>query len=624
MRLLDSRTLQLRTFYGDDIPPYAILSHTWLQDEDEVTHAQIQDPENCRHMMGFQKIEYTCQQAIRDGLNHAWIDTCCIDKTNSTELSEAINSMFQWYSNSKTCYVYLTDVSDQQNGNLMGSRWWSRAWTLQELLAPTDVRFYNVFWKRIGSKRDSILVIKFDTGIDEETLRSPRRMFDKSIAQRLSWAAGRKAKRTEDRAYSMLGILGVNMAMQYGEGSGAFTCLQEVILQDKNDQTLFAWNCVPKTISEIYDQIEKDESDITKLNGSWRMNMPLTHVKRRHITYKVGLLPCSYSDRPYHLLAILLQCWNSGNHYQRISPGRGVFTFLVNISFTKDLRTHRLWVHGSNWLTSHQKPLSDKQVKDYRSIRLRIRPNQDDWCFSSSEPKDATWSSSDMLLKVPSMPRHYASYDAEAASHSHFWQYHRYISRNFTGEGYRKYKQVLHQSDPESRKGFQDKVLLSLQYHTGAQINFALVLPVTPDMLSCGGDDIFNSSEVMVFAGDERDEDWIVRLEKAWNGASPTSRVGSIRASVTTRRVFNQLTSTLEIEDTKGNANLNHLEREARFYRNLGDKYERKRVQEEWRRLNDALTPVPTPPSISETPKSKLRLSTRWPSGTLRILGKDK
>lgn len=470
--------------------------------------------------------------------------------------------------------------------------------------------------------------------------------------------------------------------------------MQEAILQDNNDQTLFAWSCVPKTISEIYDQIEKDESadssallgpapghfknsenqrsqsvgigqgsgsnpeegrlefshnglfatdpdsfrdcggiifhsrhglesNITKLNGSWRMNMPLTHVKRRYITYKVGLLPCSYSDRPYHLLAILLQCWNSGNHYQRISPGRGVFTFLVNISFTKDLRVHRLWVHGSNWLTSHQKSLSDKQVKDYRSIRLRIRPNQDDWCFSSSEPKDATWSSSDMLLEVPSMPRHYASYDAEAASHSDFWQYNNYISRNSTGEGHRKYKQVLHESDPESRKGFQDKVLLSLQHHTGAQINFALVLPVTPDMLSCGGDDVFNSG-VMVFAGDERDVDWVVRLEKAWNRASPTSRVGSIRASVTTRRVFNQLISTLEIEDTKGDPNLNHLEREARFYRNLGDKYERKRVQEEWRKLHDALTPVPTPPSVSETPKSKLRLSTRWPSGTLHVFGKDK
>ena len=103
-----------------------------------------------------------------------------------------------------------------------------------------------------------------------------------------------------------------------------------------------------------------------------------------------------------------------------------------------------------------------------------------------------------------------------SASHSDFWQYNNYISRNSTGEGHRKYKQVLHESDPESRKGFQDKVLLSLQHHTGAQINFALVLPVTPDMLSCGGDDVFNSG-VMVFAGDERDVDWIVRLEKAWN-----------------------------------------------------------------------------------------------------------
>ncbi|CAN9130955.1 unnamed protein product [Alternaria alternata] len=385
------------------------------------------------------------------------------------------------------------------------------------------------------------------------------------------------------------------MAMQYGEGSGAFTRLQEAILQDNNDQTLFAWSCVPKTISEIYDQIEKDESaDSSALLGPAPGHFKNSENQRSH-----------------------------GNHYQRISPGRGVFTFLVNISFTKDLRVHRLWVHGSNWLTSHQKSLSDKQVKDYRSIRLRIRPNQDDWCFSSSEPKDATWSSSDMLLEVPSMPRHYASYDAEAASHSDFWQYNNYISRNSTGEGHRKYKQVLHESDPESRKGFQDKVLLSLQHHTGAQINFALVLPVTPDMLSCGGDDVFNSG-VMVFAGDERDVDWVVRLEKAWNRASPTSRVGSIRASVTTRRVFNQLISTLEIEDTKGDPNLNHLEREARFYRNLGDKYERKRVQEEWRKLHDALTPVPTPPSVSETPKSKLRLSTRWPSGTLHVFGKDK
>lgn len=105
MRLLDVRTLKLRTFYGDDVPPYAILSHTWLRDKDEATHAQIQDPGNCRNMLGFQKIRYACQQAIKDSLDHIWID-----KTNSTELSEANNSMFRWYSESRVCHVYLKDV----------------------------------------------------------------------------------------------------------------------------------------------------------------------------------------------------------------------------------------------------------------------------------------------------------------------------------------------------------------------------------------------------------------------------------------------------------------------------------------------------------------------------------
>lgn len=215
MRLLDARTLELQTFYGDEIPSYAILSHTWLRDEDEVTHAQIQDLENCRHMLGYQKIEYTCQQALIDGLYHVWIDTCCIDKMNSTELSEATSSMFQWYSESCVCYVYLMDVvSEEMIEGFVCSRWWTRAWTLQELVAPTNVQFYNALWQRIGSKAASISTITSVTGIDEETLRSPRRMFDKSIAQRLSWAASRKAKRTEDRAYSLIGLFGVRgMAM---------------------------------------------------------------------------------------------------------------------------------------------------------------------------------------------------------------------------------------------------------------------------------------------------------------------------------------------------------------------------------------------------------------------------
>jgi hypothetical protein len=127
MRLLDVHTLKLRTFYGDAVPGYAILSHNWLQDHEEVTFQQIQNPEACNDMRGFQKVTLLCAQAIMDGYKYAWIDTCCIDKSNSSELSEAINSMFAWYEQSEVCYAYLADI-DLENDGLMSSRWWSRAW----------------------------------------------------------------------------------------------------------------------------------------------------------------------------------------------------------------------------------------------------------------------------------------------------------------------------------------------------------------------------------------------------------------------------------------------------------------------------------------------------------------
>jgi hypothetical protein len=127
MRLLDVHTLKLHTFYGDAIPAYAILSHNWLQDHEEVTFQQIQNPEACAGMRGFQKVMFLCNQAIADGYKYAWIDTCCIDKSNSSELSEAINSMFAWYQDAAVCYAYLMDI-DRNIDDLLTSRWWSRAW----------------------------------------------------------------------------------------------------------------------------------------------------------------------------------------------------------------------------------------------------------------------------------------------------------------------------------------------------------------------------------------------------------------------------------------------------------------------------------------------------------------
>jgi hypothetical protein len=134
MRLLEVYTLKLHTFYGADIPRYVILSHNWGRDDEEVTFAQIQFPATCRHIRGYGKIKLLCDQAQRDGYQYAWIDTCCIDKSNSSELSEAINSMFSWYQRSDKCYAYLADIDlehqDPWGGRhvLLESRWWKRAW----------------------------------------------------------------------------------------------------------------------------------------------------------------------------------------------------------------------------------------------------------------------------------------------------------------------------------------------------------------------------------------------------------------------------------------------------------------------------------------------------------------
>jgi hypothetical protein len=315
MRLLDVSTYTLHTFYGDDIPPYAILSHTWLRDDEEVTFADIQSLQDLgetialgqdvitrsgldfpgtdkrrqwRTKPGVIKIQYLCDQAAKDGYAYAWIDTCCIDKTNTTELSEAINSMFDWYFNSGVCYAYLADVVEATHGDFLASRWWTRAWTLQELLASTRVEFYNTYWNYIGSKVTWAAEISCSTGIDEDTLHTPQKMFFKSIAQRMSWAAGRKAKRSEDRAYSLLGIFEISMAMQYGEGPRAFMRLQEEILKGNNDQTLFAWSFVPATIQRHF-KIAIGESLMTDLRLRTRVDgLAILPARRRTLLKTAG------------------------------------------------------------------------------------------------------------------------------------------------------------------------------------------------------------------------------------------------------------------------------------------------------------------------------------------------
>ncbi|KAK8066575.1 hypothetical protein PG997_013322 [Apiospora hydei] len=223
--------------------PYAILSHTW--DNTEITFQDFNEAGlyGCRDKAGG-AIDLAREQKFR----YLWVDTCCIDKTSSSELSEAINSMFEWYRNAEACYVYLSDYSSSHDYNrkapsvLGQSRWFRRSWTLQELIAPNHVAFYSREWKSIGTKAELCQTIAGITGISTGVLMEPDGYKVASTAQRMSWAASREATRGEDHAYSLFGIFEINMTPLYGEGAErAFRRLQEEIIRTSTDDSILAW-----------------------------------------------------------------------------------------------------------------------------------------------------------------------------------------------------------------------------------------------------------------------------------------------------------------------------------------------------------------------------------------------
>jgi len=256
MWLLNCYSFNLMYHHTPPVNAYATLSHTWGRGE--VSFQDIQDLEKAKKMKGFAKIASTCEKALEHGLFYAWVDTCCIDKTSSAELSEAINSMFNWYGNSKVCFVFLEDfaprvaaaaaaaaaaggVQDDEEEALPKCRWFSRGWTLQELIAPHHVHFFDSGWNFYGEKKNLVHLLHRITRVDCNVLWDPCYLRHISVAKRMSWASDRKTTRPEDLAYCLMGIFDVNMPLLYGEGDKSFIRLQEAILQRSSDLSLFAW-----------------------------------------------------------------------------------------------------------------------------------------------------------------------------------------------------------------------------------------------------------------------------------------------------------------------------------------------------------------------------------------------
>jgi hypothetical protein len=283
MRLLNTTSFELCEFVGAiNTPPYAILSHTW--GSGEITFQQIQDPSVLTlDTQAARKISACCKLAKGHGYTWVWIDTCCIDKSSSAELSEAINSMYKWYADASVCYAYLADVlPPSQLGKIDEkafriARWFGRGWTLQELIAPVYLEFYAADWTEVGTKASLAPIISAVTKIPEAVLQGRQPLSACSVAQRMSWAAYRQTSREEDVAYCLFGLFDVNMPMLYGEGKKAFARLQHEIIRQVEDFTILVWT---SGIHEIGPQ--RHRSKLEAGCRSWHVVLLLSITKNSH------------------------------------------------------------------------------------------------------------------------------------------------------------------------------------------------------------------------------------------------------------------------------------------------------------------------------------------------------
>lgn len=257
IRLINTESLTLKVF--PDPPPYAILSHTWAEGQEVLLRDMALIAENPFHeaasKTGYAKILAACRKARNRGLNHAWIDTCCIDQDSPAEVAEALNSMFRWYRDAEVCLAHLADLPADDPAApetaMRRCRWFTRGWCLQELIAPRALDFFDAGWNFWGSRSELKKPLAAATGIDEDVLDNPAAAHSLPVARRMSWASRRSTTRPEDAAYCLLGLFDVSIPILYGEGGpAAFLRLQEEIVKRSNDVSIFCF--APRTADDFH------------------------------------------------------------------------------------------------------------------------------------------------------------------------------------------------------------------------------------------------------------------------------------------------------------------------------------------------------------------------------------
>lgn len=379
MYLINTQTARLEKISLRRGVQYAILSHRWTKEEMDFTEISTKD---FRLSSSSNKLRGAVKQARQDGYKYLWIDSCCIDRQSSAELSEAINSMYRWYQTADVCYIYLQDLDAEGRQESFGkSEWFTRGWTLQELLAPRRAVFYDSCWRRVGDKDALADEISSTTGIPSEALRTGN-LNSYSVAQKMAWAAKRMTTRPEGQAYCLMGLFDVNMPLLYGEGGDkAFIRLQEEIIRHSDDHSIFAWSmgkrrasgllapapsCFAASLNMVPQLLVGPREPFSMTNRGLSVKLTITPWLTN--TY-VAFLDCAERYRAdsdgggkMTRVGIFLRRLHEDDQYVRIRIGRrGLWFDTEGIQYGEDrpVRGKQLFVRQNGYLSCDKNCLKD-------------------------------------------------------------------------------------------------------------------------------------------------------------------------------------------------------------------------------------------------------------------------